>query len=125
MKLRTAAGAVSRMPTPSGATTDHGRSLTAKSGLPSYLTLVVRLGRAVGGLPVDQIVPPDVPTVLHGDVLPGAPHHKAPLDRRRLGHGDVGALLEWDHLSAPPGAVGRDEEPRLGVVDAITERLGR
>jgi len=86
---------------------------------------VHRLGRAVRRLRRDDVVPPDVATVLHRDVVLRAPQHEAALDRRRLVHRDVGALLQRHHVAATPRTVGRDEELRLGVVDAVAQRVGR
>ena len=87
---------------------------------------VHRLGRALGRLRRDDVVPPHVAPVRASATscsVRRSTRHR--LDRRRLGHRGVGALLERDDLAAPPGAVGGDEQLRLGVVDAVAQRVGR
>ena len=49
--------------------------------------------------------------------------HEHVLDRRRLGERLIGDVLQVDDRAAPPRAVGSDEHLRLGVIDAILQRL--
>ena len=53
-----------------------------------------------------------------------APDDQDVLDGWRSAQRRVGGGLEVDGLAAPPAAVGGDEQPRLGVVDAARQRLG-
>ncbi len=86
---------------------------------------VHRLGRAVGRLLRHEVVPPDVATVRHLDVVAGALQHQDLLDRGTLRDRGVGGLLQRHDAAAPPGAVTGDEHLGSGVLDAVAQRVGR
>ena len=85
-----------------------------------HVLAVERDGRAVGGLAVDEVVPPDVAALDDGRLRGGVaepPDHQDVLDGRRLGDRLVDGRLERHRLAAAVAAVGGDDELRLGVVD--------
>src|SRR5205823_7514912 len=71
-----------------------------------------------------QTCPSDLAPRLHADGSPGAPDDNHVLDRRRFFETRVNRGLELDFLAAPPPAVGRDDELRLGVVVAFRDGVG-
>ena len=79
-------------------------------------------------LAVDDVVPPDVATVHHRRAALERVADSA--DDERVGHargqgqGVVDGRLEGGGLAAAPATVGRDDEVRLGVVDAVAQGLG-
>lgn len=84
---------------------------------------VERLGRVLGGLPVDGLVPPLVPGVVPGDVLAGAADDEHVLDDPRALDGLVDGRLERGRLAAPVAAVGGDDDAGVGVLDAGGQRV--
>ena len=86
---------------------------------------VERLGRALGVGLLHQLVVPVVAAVDHGHVVHPALHDDDVLDARRVGHRLVGGRLEREDVAAPVAAVSGDQHLRLGVVDAVGERLRR
>ena len=89
---------------------------------------VERDGRALLGLAVHDVVPPDVAAVLHGrpalDRIAQPPDDEHVLDGRGRQQRLVDGRLEGRRLAPPPAAVRGDDQLRLRVVDAIRERLG-
>ena len=67
--------------------------------------------RAVLGLAIDDVVPPDVAVRGHVDVVAEALDDDRRLDRRGRREGLVGVVLEPDLLAAPVAAVGGDQRP--------------
>ena len=67
---------------------------------------------------------PSVIAVPPGRASPEPPHDEGVLDRRGQLERLVDGRLEADGLAAPPAAVGGDDQLRLGVVDAVRQRLG-
>ena len=89
---------------------------------------VHRLRRALVVGVGHQIVVPVVASVGHRGVDVGARraqplHHDHVLDGRGGRERDVGRRLERCRLTAPPAAVGRDQDLALGVVDPVGERV--
>jgi hypothetical protein len=74
------------------------------------------------GLPVDDLVPPDVAALRHcRAALDGVPEPSCDedvLDRRAGLECLVDGRLEGGRLAAPPTAVGGDDELRLAVLDS-------
>src|SRR5580692_11225877 len=81
------------------------------------------LGLAHGGLILAELVPPPIAPRLHRHAPAGALEHDHAFDAgTTAGKRLVGGGLELYHLAAAPAAVGGDDEPRLGVLDAILQR---
>lgn len=74
----------------------------------------------LGGL----LVPPDVATLLHGDLGTSSSEDEDVLGDGALLECGIGDGLCRDGLSAALGLVGGDEDLGLAVVDAVSERLG-
>ncbi len=85
---------------------------------------VERFGRAVGRSVGHQFVPPKIAAGLHLDRLIAAIHDHAFLDCGRFGQRGIDVLLQRHDLAAPPAAVGRDDQLRLGVVVALGHGVG-
>ena len=80
----------------------------------------VAIGRDVG----HQLVPPEIPARLHGDGAARAADNDHLLDRRRLRETFIDGGLEADLFPAPPTAVSRDDQFRLGIVVPIGDGVG-
>jgi hypothetical protein len=85
-----------------------------------------RLGIARRRRALHQVVVPVVAPFLELDGRRGADalDDDHVFNRRRAGQSFVGHLLQRDDLAAPVAAVGRDQQPAGGIVDAIPQRLG-
>ena len=81
------------------------------------------LDRAVGLDLVILLVPPLVAALSPGDLSTSALENEAVLDERALSEGGVDDRLGRDRLAAALALVGRDHDARLGVLDAVPERL--
>src|SRR6185312_10748657 len=89
---------------------------------------VERLGRVLGRLPVDDVVPPDVPSVgpaAVAEVLPGTAYDEHLADPRAPGQRLVDGRLQRRRLATAVAAVGGDHEVGAEVGDPVDERLGR
>ena len=80
--------------------------------------------RVLGGLPLDDLVPPHVAALGPGDLLAGAADDQHVLDAvgpcaTRV----VDGGLERGRLAAPVAAVGGDDQLGVGVLDAGGERV--
>ncbi len=62
---------------------------------------------------------------LHRHIVADAAQHDALFDRGALGQGFVDVGLQRQLLTAPPAAVGRDDELGAGVVIAVGDGLAR
>ena len=83
--------------------------------------------RVVGGLALDDVVPPHVATLDHGRaraLVADPADHEHVLDGRGRLERFVDGRLERRRLAAAPAAVGGDDELRLRVVDPVAQRLG-
>src|SRR5439155_319984 len=105
------------------------RSCFAGSASPCFMNAriaVDRDGRALRGLALDDVVPPDVPALRHHAgrrTIAEAAHNQDVPHGRSLGEGRVHGRLELRGLALPPAAVGGDDELRLRVVDPAGESL--
>ena len=80
-------------------------------------------GLAHRRLTFDDVVPPQVARFAHRHVLAGALEHDHVADARAAaGERLVGRRLEIDDLAAAPAAIGRDQQRRAGILDAVLER---
>ncbi|CAM5721014.1 hypothetical protein STENM223S_03407 [Streptomyces tendae] len=84
-----------------------------------------RLRGVLAALPVDHVVPPHVAALGPGDVLAGAADDEDVLHVVHPGDGLVHGRLQGGRLAAPVAAVGGDDDPRVRVLDAGGERVGR
>ena len=75
-------------------------------------------------LPIDQLVPPDVATVLHDDIATRAAYDEHVLDARGVLDRLVDRGLERHGRATAILPVGRDDELGLRVVDARAQRFG-
>ena len=92
------------------------------------------LARAVGVGPVHQVMPPEVPAFLHGELELGIVldpvDHDAGGDRLahlllRRGHGFVRHRFHEDRLVAAMGPVGGDDRLAGRIHDTVRQRIGR
>ncbi len=72
-----------------------------------------------------EVVVPAVAALDHGDIGAGPADDHHVLDGWRPLEGGVGVGLEGDGGRPPPPAVGRDQDLRGSVVDAVAEGVGR
>ena len=84
---------------------------------------VHRLRLALSWLPGDQVVVPDVPPVSERMLVLRPPHRDDVLDRGGALQGLLTVLLQRDDLPPPVRAIRRDQDLRLGVVDAVLQGL--
>ncbi|CAM5708308.1 hypothetical protein SALBM217S_07751 [Streptomyces griseoloalbus] len=84
-----------------------------------------RLRGVLAALRVDHVVPPHVAALGPGDVLAGAADDEDVLHVVHPGDGLVHGRLQGGRLAAPVAAVGGDDDPRVRVLDAGGERVGR
>ena len=75
-------------------------------------------------LALDQVVPPDIPTLGHVDSVVGPLQDDDVADIRSAGQGHIGVGLELDHVSGTPRAVLGDDHPGIGVEDPAGEGVG-
>ncbi len=80
--------------------------------------------RAVLRLALDDVVPPVVAPRDHVDAIAKAVDDDDVLDRRAVGDGLVGVVLEVDLVAATVAAVGRDQDLCPAVIDPPGQRLG-
>ena len=83
------------------------------------------LGFAVGRLPIEQFVVPDVPLIVPIDIAVGALEHHAMLDRRAGFQGRVGVCLERDLAAAAHALVRRDDQIGIAVLDTPGQGVRR
>ncbi len=80
-------------------------------------------GIAYRRLPFDDVVPPQIAAGAHLDGLAGAPQDDdAANTGAAASQSFIDSRLELDDISAPPTAVGRDHQHRLGVFDPVLQR---
>ena len=86
--------------------------------------LRIELCRAAlrGGLRHD-VLPPDVPLLLHGNAVVRAPVDDHALDAGGALEGLVDHFLQLDDPASTPASVGRHDELGLGVVHAVPDRI--
>src|SRR5271166_4358202 len=82
------------------------------------------LGGTIRTLRGYQLVPPDIAALLEVDFCASTANDETFLHRRGLFQRLIDVGLEVDLGAAPPSRIRSDDESRLGVVDAIGERLG-
>src|SRR5699024_7879198 len=85
---------------------------------------VERLGRVLGRLLADEIVPPQVTGAGPVDIAARALDHEYVLHARARCYRLVDVGLEGAGLPAPVTAVSSDDELGFGVLDATAQRLG-
>ena len=83
-----------------------------------------RLGLVLGRGVREGVVPPDVAVVGPRDVVVAPLHDEDVLDRRGPVDRGIDGVFEREDLALAPAAVGRDDELRLGVVDARPQGVG-
>lgn len=83
------------------------------------------LGSNVAGPLLNLLVPPDIAALLHGYISASALEHKTVGNVRALLESVVDNLLGANDFAATLALVGGDDNLGVGVVDTVTERVGR